>query len=189
MRCTPVRMFTRTLVPVRTAAPGYNRENPDLSSVSSASSVVIREARPDDEPHVREFTRHTFHFGDYVGDAFADWLRTGCDVWIAEIDGTPVGIACVDYPTPGEVWFQGLRVHPEYRRRGIGTMLTEPCVKSARQRGAHVARAIIDSDNYRSIGLVTSFGFKQMAERTYRVEHSRPNKQGRARHIRLSRQG
>ncbi len=127
-------------------------------------SVVIRRARLDDEPHIREFTKHTFDFGDYIGDAFASWVRSGCDVWVAEINGTPIGVTCVDYPAPGEAWFQGMRVHPDYRRREVATLLTKTCIAGARKRGAHIARAVIDSDNYKSTGLVTSLGFSQVAE-------------------------
>jgi len=142
---------------------GYDSDARRIT-VEETLDVLIRRGRLDDEPHIREFTKHTFRFGDYVGDAFAGWLESGCDVWIAEAGGIPVGVVCVDYPAPREAWFQGMRVHPDYRRRGIATMLTETCIKGARERGAHVARAIIDSDNYRSIGLVTSLGFRQVAE-------------------------
>ncbi len=132
--------------------------------MDNTPSVVIRRARLDDEPYIREFTKHTFDFGDYVGDAFASWLRSGCDVWVAEINGTPIGVTCVEYPAPGEAWFQGMRVHPDYRRQGTATILTEACIAGARKRGARTARAAIDSDNYRSTGVVTSVGFSQVAE-------------------------
>jgi ribosomal protein S18 acetylase RimI-like enzyme len=132
--------------------------------LSNTQSVIIRKARLDDEPHIREFTKHTFKYGDYVGDAFAGWLGAACDVWVADIGGIPVGVTCVDYPAPGEAWFQGMRVHPDYRRQGIATMLTQACIKEARERGARIARAVIDFDNYRSIGLAGSIGFKQVAE-------------------------
>lgn len=127
-------------------------------------SVMIRKARLEDEPYIREFTRHTFHFGDYVADALPGWLEEGCDVWVADVGGIPVGVVCTGYPAPGEAWFQGMRVHPEYRRQGIATALTQACIKGAQARGARVARVIIDSDNYRSIGLASSIGFRQVAQ-------------------------
>lgn len=121
--------------------------------MSGKPSVMVRKGRPKDEPYIREFTKHTFPFGDYVGDAFSEWLESGCDVWVADAEGIPVGIACTAYPTPAEAWFQGLRVHPDYRRQGIGTMLTQACIKGARKRGAHIARLIIDPSRLRTCGL------------------------------------
>lgn len=131
--------------------------------MNNTPSISIRRARPDDEPHIREFTKNTFQFGDYVGDAFADWLQSGCDLWVAEANGTPVGVICAGYPAPKEAWFQGMRVHPDYRRQGIATMLTNTCIAGARERGARVARLAIDADNHKSTRLAASVGFVQVA--------------------------
>ncbi|HHY75880.1 MAG TPA: GNAT family N-acetyltransferase [Firmicutes bacterium] len=123
------------------------------------SNVVIRKARLEDQDHIRAFTQNTFDWGDYVADALPEWLESGNDVYVAELDGIPVGVTCVAYPAEGEAWFQGIRVKAELRRLGIGTMLTEASIEGARKRGARVCRANIDPDNFRSQGLARSMGF------------------------------
>lgn len=124
--------------------------------------IIIRRGRMEDEPHIQEFTKDTFKWGDYVGEVFRSWLDGDCDVYVAEADGTPVAVTCVAYPADGEAWFQGIRVHPDYRRLGFARRLTEASIAGAKERGAKICRANIDSDNYRSQGLAQSMGFRQV---------------------------
>ena len=74
-----------------------------------------------------------------------------------------MGVTCVAYPAEGEAWFQGIRVKADLRRMGIASMLTETSIAGARERGARVSRANIDSDNYRSQGLAKTMGFRQVS--------------------------
>jgi L-amino acid N-acyltransferase YncA len=127
------------------------------------SDVLIRRAGIEDEPHIRAFTEKTFDWGDYVADAFSEWLESGHDVYVAEVNGIPVGVTCVAYPAEGEAWFQGIRVKAELRRMGIASMLTEASIAGARLRGARVCRANIDYDNLSSQGLAKGMGFRQAA--------------------------
>lgn len=131
--------------------------------METAPTVLIRRGRKEDEPYIRAFTRNTFEWGDYVGDAFAGWLDGHHEVYVAEAGGVPVAVTCVAYPAEGEAWFQGIRVHPDYRRLGIARRLTEASIAGARARGAHVCRSNIDSDNVKSQGLAKSMGFRQVA--------------------------
>jgi ribosomal protein S18 acetylase RimI-like enzyme len=123
-------------------------------------NILIRRAKIEDEPHVRAFTQNTFEWGDYVADSFSEWLEGGHDVYVAEIGGLPVGVTCVAYPAEGEAWFQGIRVKAELRRMGIASMLTKASTRGAKERGARVCRAHIDSDNFRSQGLAKTMGFR-----------------------------
>lgn len=130
--------------------------------MEKAPNIQIRRGREEDEPYIRGFTKNTFEWGDYVGDAFASWLEGEHDVYVAEVNGIPVAVTCVAYPAQGEAWFQGIRVHPDYRRMGIAHRLTEASIAGAKERGAHVCRANIDSDNFKSSGLAESFGFRRV---------------------------
>jgi L-amino acid N-acyltransferase YncA len=133
-----------------------------ISKPSERSNVLVRRARVEDKPHIRAFTENTFAWGDYVADAFSDWLDGGNDVYVAEVSGIPVGVTCVAYPAEGEAWFQGIRVKSELRRMGIASMLTRASIAGARKRGARVCRANIDYDNYGSQGLAQTMGFRQV---------------------------
>lgn len=151
---------------------GSDRAHNASSNQPGKPAVLIRRARLEDEPHIREFTRNTFEWGDYVADAFPEWLENGYDVYVAEVDGIPVGVTCVAYYAEDEAWFQGIRVKQEMRRMGIASKLTEASIAAARERGVRLCRAHIDADNYKSQGLATTMGFHKaatIAEFTVRV--------------------
>jgi ribosomal protein S18 acetylase RimI-like enzyme len=151
--------------PAHETTPSTVSHSPRDASSKPAGrpDVLVRRARLEDEPHIRAFTQNTFEWGDYVADAFSEWLQSGSDVYVAEVDGIPVGVTCVAYPAEGEAWFQGIRVKADLRRMGIASMLTETSIAGARERGARVSRANIDSDNYRSQGLAKTMGFRQVS--------------------------
>lgn len=123
------------------------------------SKIVIRRARPEDVPELQSFTRNTFTWGDYVADALPEWLNEPGDLWVADAAGKPVGVNHVRYLSEDEAWFEGVRVHPDYRRLGIGRLLTETSIRKARERGARLVRVSIDGDNFRSQGMSQSIGF------------------------------
>ncbi len=128
-------------------------------------NVVIRPGRLEDEPDIQAFTRHTFEWGDYVADVYADWVREMANgdgevyVAVSMPGGKAVGVNHARYLSPEEAWLEGIRVHPDYRRAGIGRLLTVASIEGARRRGMRVCRAAIDADNQKSQGLARSFGF------------------------------
>jgi GNAT superfamily N-acetyltransferase len=108
----------------------------------------IRPGRPDDQVAIEAFTRDTFEWGDYVAHAYEGWLAddTGRTL-IAEIDGDTMGLARVASLSDQEAWLQGVRVHPEHRRRGVGTALAAQACRWARSNGAKVIRLAVESWN------------------------------------------
>jgi ribosomal protein S18 acetylase RimI-like enzyme len=128
--------------------------------------IVIRPGRAEDEHDIQEFTRHTFDWGDYVADAYGSWVKDAAvgkgDVFVA-VDmpsGKVVGVTHTRYLSPEEAWFEGIRVHPDHRREGIGRLLTTAAIEGARRRGINICRAAIDGDNLKSQGLSRGFGFE-----------------------------
>ncbi|MFH1103483.1 MAG: N-acetyltransferase, partial [Actinomycetota bacterium] len=58
--------------------------------------LTTRIGRPEDLPAIAAWTRDTFSWGDYVADAFLDWLAEEAGtVMIAELDGIPVAMGRV----------------------------------------------------------------------------------------------
>ncbi|HHW18177.1 MAG TPA: GNAT family N-acetyltransferase [Firmicutes bacterium] len=132
--------------------------------------VSIRPGQPEDEKYIREFTATTFEWGDYVADAFPTWLKGPGDVWVAQHRERVVGVTHVHYTSNGEAWFEGIRVHPSYRRLGIGRLLTEASISGARKKGATMAFCAIDSTNEASSALARSFGFEKTE---HMIEHEK----------------
>lgn len=122
---------------------------------------VLRPARRADLDEVAAFTRQTFSWGDYVADSFDEWLEDPDGaVTVAELDGAVVGIGRTVLLSPREAWLHAIRIHPDHRRNGIGTMLNEHGCGWARDRGALVARLMIEDWNEPARGQVTKLGYR-----------------------------
>jgi len=111
-------------------------------------NLSIRPGRPEDQPAIETFTRHTFEWGDYVARVYGEWLAdTAGQTLVADSGGNAVGLARVASLSDEEAWFQGVRVHPDHRRQGVGTALTSHACEWAQERGARVIRLAVESWN------------------------------------------
>lgn len=113
-----------------------------------ASPFVIRPAEAADKENVLAFCEHTFAWGDYLQLVWDDWFADERGpLLVATLDEQAVGVAKVTLVTPTEAWLQGLRVHPEYRRRGLARQFQNHCLIVAREMGASVARLATSAKN------------------------------------------
>jgi ribosomal protein S18 acetylase RimI-like enzyme len=62
--------------------------------------------------------------------------------------------------------------HPDYRRRGIGQLLTEAAMKRARERGCHAIWLHVRHDNPGAISIYRKLGFSERTRRTQWTAHS-----------------
>lgn len=125
----------------------------------------VRPARPGDLEAIAEFTRGTFPWGDYVADAFPEWLETGSSQVLVAVDADdrPIGLGRVVLLTPREAWLHAARVHPDHRRRRIGSVLNDALVAWARDHRAVVARLLIEEWNEPARRQVASLGYREVA--------------------------
>ena len=115
----------------------------------------IRNASELDKLSVLEFCKNTFSWGDYIADVWDIWNSKG-RLYVLEEDGGIVGVYNLAI-SEKQAWVEGMRVHPQYRRRGIGSQMlahAESLVPSK------IMRLIIESENYPSIKLVESMGYR-----------------------------
>ena len=127
--------------------------------------MIIRPAAHADIPFISEWTAHTFDWGDYVADYLAGWIDSpASEVIVAEVDGAVIGTVTGTMVSPQETWAQGIRVHPDHRRKGIATAISAVLWDWARQRGATVARLAVDDSNTASQAQVTSMGFRKIGD-------------------------
>jgi GNAT superfamily N-acetyltransferase len=154
----------------------------DATDGATPLRLRLRSARPADYEAVAAFTRDTWadrEGADYIPRVYHDWIagdgddqRTLLFDASDEVDAgeaaAPGGdgadevaaIAQVVLLSEWEAWLQGMRVNPDYRRRGLATRLTRACFDWARDRGATVARNWIHSWNVPSLGLSRTAGFE-----------------------------
>jgi GNAT superfamily N-acetyltransferase len=124
----------------------------------------VRAAQPEDRAAVLAFCAHTWEWGDYIEYAWDEWLHDPNGLlFVATVDGQPVGIGHLRMLTHTEAWLEGMRVDPNYRRRGIAAALHHEMLAEAMRRGATTARLITESTNSNSIRLLEHGFFRQVA--------------------------
>jgi GNAT superfamily N-acetyltransferase len=127
--------------------------------------IDVRAARLEDRAEIAGFTTGTFPWGDYVADEFETWLADDSGVvLVGEVEGRVVGVARVALVSPTEAWSQGARVHPDFRRRGVGTAIAAALHDWAVGRGAHVVRLAVEDWNRPARAQVAALGFRPVSE-------------------------
>lgn len=127
-------------------------------------SCSIRPAERRDSDAIAEFTTDTFSWGDYVAESFLEWLEEpGTEVAVATEDDRPVALARVRLLTPREGWLSAARVHPDYRRKGFGSLLNDWCVEWVASQGGSVVRLQIETWNEAAHNQVLRLGYRPVA--------------------------
>lgn len=125
----------------------------------------MRPARPADREGIASFTRDTFSWGDYVAEAFDEWLADPHGLVLVATDPAdrPVAVARVTMLAPTEAWMHAARVHPDVRRSGLGMRLNDAGSDWARSRGAVVVRLLIEDWNEAARSQVAKLGYRPVA--------------------------
>jgi RimJ/RimL family protein N-acetyltransferase len=92
--------------------------------------LILRDAQPGDRKSVLEFCRNTWPgYGDFIPRVWSEWIRAHRGRFIvAELAGTPVGIAKITDFGNGRFWLEGLRVDPRHRGEGIADAINREVV-------------------------------------------------------------
>src|SRR5436190_10468777 len=139
--------------------------------------LEIREARPEDRAAVLAFCAHTWEWGDYIEFVWDEWLHDPHGaLFVATIDGQPVGISRIRMLNETDAWLEGMRVDPVFRHRGLATALHNAQLVEAMKRGATRAGLITESTNTASVSLIERGFFRRMG-------HSHCSKQRRQQHL------
>lgn len=124
----------------------------------------LRPARPADAARIAEFATDTFSWGDYVAEAFVEWLDdsdTAVPVIVDE-DDIVDGIGRVRMLSDKEGWLSAIRIHPDRRRIGLANQLNDWSVGWIRERGGLVARLQIETWNEAAQNQVSGLGYRHV---------------------------
>ncbi len=133
------------------------------------SEARVRPATAADHAAIAAFTQDTFAWGDYLPERFPSWLEASDSaVFVATDDAdAAIAVARVVQLSAAEVWLEGARVHPQHRRKGLGSALNEAAQEWGRGRGAVVAGLLTDTSNEAARAQVAAIGYRQVAEWFY----------------------
>jgi len=127
-------------------------------------SIIVRFAEDGDKEEVLAFTEKTWEWGDYIKYVWDEWLRDPSGkLFVAEVNNKPVGILHVKFLPDGCAWLEGLRIHPQFRRRGIASKLNLEVLEYIKEKKFNTVRLAITSWNVPSQRLAIKLGFKEIS--------------------------
>lgn len=124
----------------------------------------IRQAKASDKEPLMRFIKDVWGGHDYIPYVWDQWLNNpGGRMFVIEVEGIPVGMNRVRFLEDGSAWFEGVRVHPDYRGRGLASMLGENSMELAAKRGVRVFRLTSGSHNKSAHRQIARIRFKEIA--------------------------
>lgn len=111
-------------------------------------NLVIRNALPTDRDAIFEMVRTVWDGNDYVPEVWDEWLADASGpLLVGELTGRPVALTKLSSLGPGEDWFHGTRVDPDYRGQGFAQALLRRCAELSGARRARTLRFLTDAEN------------------------------------------
>ena len=101
---------------------------------------------------------------DYVPYLWLDWIKKteqGLTI-IATFDGKAIATSHAHFISPEIAWLQGLRIDPDYQKRGFAGQIAQFVLNELAKRGFKRALAAIDADNIPSQKSAQRGGFKMI---------------------------
>ncbi|TLY00683.1 MAG: GNAT family N-acetyltransferase [Thaumarchaeota archaeon] len=127
-------------------------------------TVIVREAKPSDKKPLMDFVTKTWGGHDYVPSVWDEWLRDkGGKMFVVEVDGKLVGMNRVRLLKDGTGWLEGVRIHPDFRGKGLASLLGEKSMKYASNLGVSTFRLTSSSRNRAARRQVAKMGFSEVA--------------------------
>jgi len=124
----------------------------------------VRPARASDKVPLMSFIKDVWGGHDYIPSVWDMWLRDRRGkMFVVDADGTPVGMNRVKFLEDGSAWFEGARVHPAFRGRGLASMLGEHSMRFAANRGVGLFRLTSGSRNRAAHRQISRILFSEVA--------------------------
>ncbi len=135
--------------------------------ISFQDNIIIRPLTNGDKDFVLSYTSNTWEWGDYIKDVWDEWVNDKVGLFVTvDMNGKAIAICHMDIIEGNVAWLEGMRVHPEYRNRGLASILTKYCIKVAAERGLSYAMLVTSSRNLPARKVAEKLGFSVMARYT-----------------------
>jgi GNAT superfamily N-acetyltransferase len=129
------------------------------------SNLSFRPVQPADKDRVIAFTFNTWGADedDYIKDVFDEWVADPRGEFTAAvIDDQVIGIAKLTDMGDAEWWFEGLRIDPAYRLKGIASAFIRYQIDLAQRLRSKVIRYMTGGNNVGSQTIGARAGFQHI---------------------------
>jgi GNAT superfamily N-acetyltransferase len=128
------------------------------------TQIEVRPAQAGDKDAVLAFCQNTFSWGDYVAEVWDTWLTdVRGQLLVGLVGPRPVGLVHLAFLESNAAWLEGMRVHPAFRRRGVGSAVDSAARRHARARGARLARLATSAKNIAAQETLATLGYACVA--------------------------
>jgi GNAT superfamily N-acetyltransferase len=136
--------------------------------------LKIRFAKKSDKEEILKFCINTFDWGDYIDQVWDLWFSESngalivAENGVSNKKGSAIAFSHVSLcPNRRNIWLEGIRVNPGYRRRSIATKLLRKMLLYGKLQGAKEASAIVAIDNLPSQLMMKKNGFNVISKWMY----------------------
>lgn len=136
--------------------------------------MKFRFAKKSDKEDVLKFCVNTFDWGDYIDQVWDLWFSDSNGALIVaennirHTKGSVIAVSHVSLcPNRKNIWLEGIRVNPDYRRRSIATELLSKMLSFGKLQGAKEASAIVGVNNLPSQLMMENNGFNAISKWNY----------------------
>lgn len=96
-------------------------------------NLMVREASAGDSADIADISRNTWEGHDYLEGVSSDWLKDSGFI-VGEINGRVIACGKITMMPGGVAWLEGLRVHPDFRGKGFGRVMSDRILEMAREQ-------------------------------------------------------
>ena len=120
--------------------------------------MMIREANALDKLPILKFCKDTFSWGDYVDKVWDFWLSER-NLFLFEQGENPIGM-CHAFYSENQVWIEGIRIDPNFRREKIASKLISHVESMGKEKNNILfSYMLIDTANTPSLTMAKSLDY------------------------------
>lgn len=136
-----------------------------MISLSPSDPIVCRPALPIDTEQVMELCSHIWEGHDYIPHVWNEWLADPDGLLgVAEVRGRIAGVFKLTKFQEKEWYMEGLRVHPDFRDKGVASHIHGYVVETWRRMGSGTIRLVTHSENVKVHRMCEQMGFRRIVE-------------------------
>lgn len=146
------------------------------SKGAEPTKLAVRRARAEDRDAILAMSRGIWGGSDYLPLVWDRWLADDKGLLLtATLDGRPVGMSKITLLSPGEVWLEGLRLHPDLQGRGLTRQINRVAFREVMKLRPRSVRYSTGAANVVSRHLGERRGFWQVARTHWMWGRARRN--------------